>query len=368
MKILYVSTISSTVTAFMIPHIKMLVDEGHQVELAFNVTMRIPENLAALVANVYNLPFQRNPIKVENLKAYKQLRQILKDNKYDLVHTHTPVASALTRIACVGHQGKVFYTAHGFHFFKGAPLLNWLIYFPVEWVLSFFTDVLITINEEDFSLAKKRLHAKVTEYVPGVGVDVAKFRNVKLDVRAKRAELGIPEDAFVLLSVGELNENKNHRVILKALAECQKEDILYLICGKGELEDELKLLAQKLGVGRQVRFMGYRDDVPELMKVVDAFIHPSFREGLPVALMEAMASGLPCIASKIRGNVDLLQNESQELLCAPKNVEAFTNDIRKLYNDKNLAVRLSKMNLSAIEAFELNAINNHLFQLYKVIR
>jgi len=344
----------------------MLVDNGHSVDLAFSVIRKAPAKLLTLVKNVYDLPFQRNPFHYKNLHAFKSLRTIISQNKYDLIHTHTPTAGALTRLAAIGTSTKVIYTAHGFHFYKGAPLLNWLIYFPVEWLLSFFTDTLITINTEDFEFAKSNLHAKKVEYVPGVGIDLSRFENnnsLKNDIRN---ELGIPQDAIVLLSVGELNKNKNHETALKAFALVNNPNAYYIICGQGALKDYLTNLASKLGISAKTFFLGYRSDIIEIMKTSDIFIHPSFREGLPVSLMEAMASGLPCIASKIRGNADLIKGLGENYLFIPNDIETLGNAIKTLIANPKKQRLLIEDNMKSIVEFGLNNLLNRMAEIYLI--
>ncbi len=163
------------------------------------------------------MAFQRSPLNKDNCLAYKNIKDLINAEKYDLIHSHTPVASACIRLACRKIENvKVFYTAHGFHFFKGASLINWLIYYPIERWLSLYTDVLITINKEDYDRAKKLLKADRVEYVPGVGLNIKKFSKVIVDKSLKRREIEVPNDAFVVISVGELNRNKNHEIIIKA--------------------------------------------------------------------------------------------------------------------------------------------------------
>jgi len=364
MNVLITTTISNTVIAFLIPHIQLLVDNGHSVDLAFSVIRKAPAKLLTLVKNVYDLPFQRNPFHYKNLHAFKSLRTIISQNKYDLIHTHTPTAGALTRLAAIGTSTKVIYTAHGFHFYKGAPLLNWLIYFPVEWLLSFFTDTLITINTEDFEFAKSNLHAKKVEYVPGVGIDLSRFENNNTFEKDIRNELGISRDAIVLLSIGELNKNKNHETALKAFAEINNPNTYYIICGQGPLKDYLAGLATKLNISDKTFFLGYRSDILEIMKVSDIFIHPSFREGLPVSLMEAMASGLPCIASKIRGNADLIKGLGENYLFPPAEMEVLSNKISELVSDEKAQIVIGNENLTNIENFALDSVLKKNIQIY----
>ena len=228
MKILYVTTISNTVNAFLIPHIQFLIEQGHQVDVAFNIVQEVNSELIELGCKVHNLQFQRSPLKKQNYIAFKKLKKLIQDEKYDLVHTHTPVASACVRLACKSMKNvKVIYTTHGFHFFKGAPLKNWLLYYPIERWLARYTDVLITISKEDYARAKKSFKAGRVEYIPGVGLDTKRFSKVVVDKLAKRREIGVPEDAFVLLSVGELNKNKNHETVIKAVEKLKNPNQKY---------------------------------------------------------------------------------------------------------------------------------------------
>jgi glycosyltransferase involved in cell wall biosynthesis len=313
MKILYVTTIGITMDFFK-SFIKELTDMGHTVEIACNdEAAPVPEFYNGLGCTVHRLSCSRSPFSGGNVKAVKQIRRLVEENGYDIVHCHTPIAAACTRLACRKlrkKQGvKVFYTAHGFHFYKGAPLKNWILYYSVEKFCARFTDKLITINSEDYARAQKKMKAKEVLYVPGVGVDFSRFQSVTVDRAAKRRELGIPGDATVLLSVGELNENKNQQVVIRAMAELHRFDLHYMIAGVGPKADDLIQLAESLGLAGQVHLLGDRTDVAELYQTADAFIFPSYREGLSVSVMEAMVSGLPCAVSRIRGNTDLITDK-----------------------------------------------------------
>lgn len=310
MKLLYVTTVGATM-GFFKDLIKQMLDEGHTVDIACNDKLwAVPDCYREWGCDIYQIDCSRSPLSISNLKAVKQIRKIVQENKYDIVHCHTPVAAICARTACrrLRKAGavKVIYTAHGFHFFKGAPMKNWLMFYPAEWLCAHWTDVLVTINKEDYELAVKKMHAAKVEYVPGVGVDIAKFASTQIDRAAKRNEIGVPDDAFMLLSVGELNANKNHETVLRAIAELDDPNIHYAIAGKGELDTFLTDTAKTLGLDDRFHLLGFRSDVPELYKAADLFIHPSFREGLPVSVMEAIASHLPVICSDIRGARDLV--------------------------------------------------------------
>lgn len=366
MKILYVTTVSNTVNAFLIPHIKMLIDQGHQVDVAFNIVQEVNTEISDLGCNVHQLEFDRSPLKKQNYLAYKKLKRIIQDKKYDIVHTHTPVASACVRLACKKNKNiKVMYTAHGFHFYKGAPLQNWLIYYSIEKWLSNYTDVLITINQEDFQRTKKSFKARSIEYMPGVGLDIDKFNNVvAVDKAEKRRELGLPKDAFVVLSVGELNKNKNHETIIKAIAQLKNPNIYYEICGLGPLEEHLKGLTNELGIGERVRFLGYRKDINDILKASDTFVFPSFREGLSVALMESMACGLPVVCSKIRGNSDLIHNNKGGFLIKPSDVNGFAEAINKIAESEKLRLEYGHYNKEIIKSFNIFNVLRKLEEIY----
>lgn len=364
MKILYVTTIGITMTFFKV-FIRELLDEGHIVHIMCNEdTAKVPECYREWNCSIYHHSCSRSPLSPDNLKAVSQIRKLVTENNYDIVHCHTPVAAACTRLACRSlrkHGTRVFYTAHGFHFYKGAPLKNWIIYYPVEKLCAHFTDVLITINREDYERAKKSLKAKRVEYVPGVGIDVDKFRNTVIDRAAKRLELGLPENSTVLVSVGELNQNKNHEVIIRALAELDDDHVHYVIAGVGPLKDYLRELSESLGVSERVHLLGYRNDVAEIYKASDVCCFPSFREGLPVSLMEAMACGLPCAVSLIRGNMDLIDDNGGKSF-DPHNINSCVTAISStLKCDRNA---MKEYNRNKIDEFGIMYVTERMRRLY----
>lgn len=365
MKILYVTTVGMTMNFFK-ALVGELIKEGHAVDIACNEDeYKVDDFFQKLGCKVYHIGCVRSPLSKSNLEAVKELKKIVSENHYDIVHCHTPVAGVCTRLACKSFRKnglKVIYTAHGFHFYQGAPLKNWLVYYPIEKYCSRFTDVLITINQEDYALAKKKMKAKKTEYVPGVGIDVDKFRNTVVDRTAKRKELGIPENAFLLLSVGELNANKNHQIVIRALAQLNDSNIHYMIAGKGDLHDELIDLANRLGVSEQVHLLGYRKDVAELYKTADVYCLPSIREGLNVSVMEAMASGLPVICSCIRGNTDLI---SKDNCFKPQNCCAVKAIIKKTFFSFVNYGMLRSNNKNLPDAFSIRKIKNRMKDIYQ---
>ncbi|AZP04906.1 glycosyltransferase family 4 protein [Jeotgalibaca ciconiae] len=365
MKILFVSTVSSTVNAFLLPHIKMLIEKGHQVDIACNINNPISPELNGSDCKIYNLEFSRSPHKKGNITAYKKLKKVISINKYDIVHTHTPVASFITRMVCKNMDTiKTIYTAHGFHFYKGAPLKNWLIYYPLEKLLSHYTDTLITINKEDFEISTKKFKAKRNQYIPGVGLDIKKINNTPSNKDEKRKSINVPIDAFVILSVGELNKNKNHEIVIKAMSKMKNQKIHYVICGKGSLDSYLKDLASDLKVSSKIHILGLRTDVIEILKASDLFILPSLREGLPVSLIEAMAVGLPVIGSNIRGNIDLIKENKGGFLYKKDNMDELIYYISKIYYENELAIRMGEFNKSEAQNYKLESIIKKLEMVY----
>ncbi len=340
-KVLFVATVVKThMMQFHIPYLKMFQEMGWETAVASRNDYENPEDCRIPYCDTYyDIPFERLPWKAKNIQSYKMLKKIIDEGNYDIIHCHTPVGAMIARLAALSARKngtKVIYTAHGFHFFKGAPLMNWLLFYPAEWLLAPVTDVLITINKEDHARALKRLHAKRIEYVPGVGINTAKFREIAIDRQEKRRSLGYGEEDFLVLTVAEMTANKNHITILKALALLKEKgelgNIHYLICGRGEMWASLEQSAGELGIADHVNFLGYRTDAPELYKASDLFAFVTFREGLSVALMEAMSSGMPIVCAKIRGNTDLIDDQISGVF-SENSPEAVAEHILSLYRD-----------------------------------
>ncbi|HGF7808550.1 glycosyltransferase family 4 protein [Enterococcus faecium] len=368
MKILYVTTISNTINAFLIPHIKLLQSEGHEVDVACNIIQPLSKDLQNISeCKIFDIPFNRNPIKKENLKAYKALKGVINKNSYDIVHTHTPIASSIVRLVCRKEvQTKVFYTAHGFHFYKGAPLINWLFYFPMEYWLSKYTNQLITINQEDYIRAKKLFRAKKVRFVHGVGLVIKKEENIENDKQEKKRELNISKDQIVLLSVGELNKNKNHKFIIECLKNFKDVNFKYLICGEGVLKESLQETIHQYKLDDKVELLGYRTDIAELLNISDYFIFPSKREGLPVSIMESMACGVPVICSKIRGNSDLIKDNINGFLFSLENKKEITQILNEVLLGKYGEDKLNCIKENAVKAIQNYSLQNVLNELNEV--
>lgn len=371
-KALIVTSVASMVDQFLMPNVKLLQEMDYDVQVACNFIkgntcseeriVLLKDKLSEWGVHYVQIGFDRNVMNFsENALAYKQVKQLLDGDTYDIIHCHSPIGGLITRLAARKARKKgarVFYTAHGFHFYQGAPKKNWLLYYPVEKVCSYFTDVLITINQEDYALAQKKMKAKKVEYVPGIGIGLKRFGSVVVDKVNKRKELGVPNDAVMLFSIGELNENKNHETVIRAIAGI--ENVYYIIAGKGELQEHLQGVIDELGISDRVKLLGFRNDVGELCEVADIYVMPSFREGLSVALMEAMASGLPCVVSRIRGNTDLIDNNGGALF-DPHNVDDCRAAIERIMSSEYKMMGF--YNLEKIQEFSLEAVNEKLSQI-----
>ena len=362
MKVLFIATVTMHITSFHIPYLKWFKEQGWEVHVATYGDDKIP-----YCDKKHDLSIRRSPFRFGNIKAYFQLKKILKNEKYDIIHGHTPMGGALTRL-CGKHHRKtgtrVLYTAHGFHFCKGAPLLNWLLYYPMEKWLSRYTDALITINQEDYRLASQKMKAQTTYYIPGIGVDTSKFENPAVDRESKRKELDIPSEATVLISVGELTKRKNHQTAIKAVSKIKNDNVYYIICGQGELHESLQSLCKSLGMEHRVLFLGHRTDIVDLLHMSDVFVFPSLWEGLGLAAIEAMACGLPIITSNIHGINDYSEHGRTGYSYSPTNVDGFAEAIGVLAEDSELREKMGVHNRTAIKKFDLSGSLQEMEQIY----
>ena len=378
-KALILASVASMIDQFNMQNIQLLLDNGYQVDVACNCkegntisderVQSMIKRLADKGVPVIHVPIPRKITDVKGIsKSITQVKKMCDENHYNLLHCHSPIGSVAARLAARNARKrgtKVIYTAHGFHFYKGAPKKNWILFYPVEKICSRWTDVLITINKEDYAFAKKHMNAGRVEYIPGVGVDTKKFQLENFDKDRKRKELGILDDDFFILSVGELNQNKNQEVIVRAIAKLNNPKIHYFIAGKGDKADYLKELAKKLNVN--LHLLGYRTDIVELLNTADVYAFPSYREGLSVALMEAMSAGLPCVVSKIRGNVDLIEDGKGGYLCDPHDVDGYSMHIEEMMKNKNLMKKFSDYNSQIMKGFDIGVVRENIKDAYDIL-
>ncbi len=363
--VLYVTTVSRTVNAFLVPHIHMLLDEGYQVDIATSIDKSVDESLTNRGVHVFNIPFARNPLHPGNLKAFKELIKIQGQKQYDIVHVHTPVASLFGRLLKLRYPKlKTIYTAHGYHFLKGGPKIGWLLYYPIERVMAKLTDVTITINQEDYEITTKRLKPKKAYLMDGVGLDLSHYKVLSPEaICAKRQELGLHPDDFIIIMIAELNENKNQIQLLKAMERLKDKypNIKALLVGEGLKLQELQQQATERGIQKHVQFLGFRTDITELINVSNIGVLLSYREGLPRNLMELMACGRQMIGTNIRGCRDVICDDTVGCLVEVGDDETLAHEIERLYLKNDSSFSLSPH----LKKYEMASVLKELKMIYK---
>ncbi len=367
-KVLFVAHVDSHIRHFHIPYLKYFKEKGYEVHVATSND----ENEEFPYCDVkHTICMERNPLKINNLKAIKQMKDLFEKEKFDLVHCHTPMGGVVTRLAGkkARKEGmKIFYTAHGFHFYKGAPKKNWFIYYPIEKFLSKFTDVLITINHEDYELAKEKLYAKHVELVHGVGVDDKKFTAEKLPVDefvTLRNEFGLTSNDFVMIYVAELINRKNQIILIDAMKQLvsQNPNLKVLLVGKGTNYSLYQNKINELGLQSNVLLLGYRKDVNKLVKIADLCVATSLQEGLPINLVESALAGLPILAKNSRGHTEVIEDGINGFIFETEN-ELITRIIQ-LYSDKELLLNLRKNARESVKKFTLENALKEQIKIYE---
>ncbi|MFQ9924823.1 MAG: glycosyltransferase family 4 protein [Beduini sp.] len=378
-KALMYASVASMIQQFNMENINLLQKLGYTVEVACNfefgstISKEKIENLKLSLKNMniiyHHIPIPRKISDISNLReSYKLTKQLMNQERYDLIHCHSPIGGIICRLANKHSNNydnsRMIYTAHGFHFFKGNNAFKNFLFRSIEMYGARYTDVLITINKEDYEAASKfKLRRNGTvKYIPGIGIDLDKINSIQGNKEDLINELDIPKDSILLLSVGELNDNKNHGIVIEALSRLPN-NIHYLICGIGPLKDTYMDLAKQLGLEKRLHLLGYKNNIIEIMKSSDIFVFPSKREGLSVALMEAMACGLPCVATRIRGNIDLIQSEMGFLFS--NNMECCKTAISKYIDlENNEKIKMSKNCEKQIQKYSLEKIQDAMKNIY----
>lgn len=369
MKILYITTIGRTMNFFK-TLIKELIDEGNIVDIATNTSLAdVPDFYKELNCKIYPISCQRTPFSFDNIKAIKEIKEIVNNNHYDFVHCHTPIVSLCTKLACKKYRrqgGKLVYTCHGFHFHKKSSFKDWILYYPAEKCSAHLCDMIITICKEDYNLTKK-FNVKNIRYIHGVGIDYEKNRNIKIDINNFRKEIGVPNDAFLLTSIGELSVRKNFSVVIDAIHNIDDKNIYYVICGEGSQHEQLNKLIDKYNLKDRVILLGSKehDFALELCSASDVGIIPSLIEGLGLAGLEHMAAGKPVIGSYVQGIKDYVINNETGILCDPNNAIDFSKAIIELKQNKELYEKLSKNASEKAKEFDYKISNMEMKNHYK---
>lgn len=366
-KVLYVTTVSRTINAFLIPHINMLLDNGYEVHCACSIDKPVDKELQRIGVKIFEVPFSRNPLGIGNIKAFIKLEELQRINDYDIVHVHTPIAAIYGRLLKLNFPSlRIIYTAHGYHFLKGGSKLGWILYYPIEKIMAKFTDVTININKEDYEITKEKLKPKKCYLLNGVGLDLDKYKKLSSkEIQEKRKEFGLKDKDFVVLMVAEINKNKNHIQLINAMDILKDKypNIKVLCIGDGTLKESLEKQIILRNLQNNIFMLGYRLDVNKLINISDIGILLSRREGLPRNIMEFMACGRKVIATDIRGCRDLICDETIGTLVNVDDYESTAKAIEKYYilNDKSFEVS------EEIKKYDINNVNIELLKIYEDI-
>ena len=370
MKRILITSTDLMMVQFLLPHVKHLCANGYEVEIACSEVGgrldEVREKAEPYVKAVHEVRLRRNPLSPTNIKGYGDMKRVMQNGHYDIIWTNEPVMGVVTRLCAkkLRKQGtKVMYMVHGFHFFTGAPTLNWMIYYPIEKLMANYADLIVTVNTEDYQRAQS-FNVKEVKYIHGIGINTERL-TIGEERGNIRKELGLGENDFIVLSVGELNRNKNQRTIIKAIAKVADKDVHYLMCGKGDQHDNLVALAKEMGLEHNIHFLGYRNDVVDICSQADVYVMPSFREGLPVSSLEAMYCGLPLLTSNIRGLVDVNHDGKNGFLCAPTDVDGFAEGIRRLKADDAKRAEMGELNRKEVVPFTIEQTKTEVLNIIK---
>lgn len=368
-KVLFISTVlEQHIEAFHKPYIAWFKSQGYEVHVIANAYGR-PFDLCD---KLYDVAIQRSPYSPKNIPAFFKVRKIINKEKYDLITCHTPMGGVIARLAAKKARKngtKVLYTAHGFNFYKGSPKSYWILYYTMEKFLARKTDCIITMNEEDYSLAKRKFGSAKTEIekIDGIGVNLERFSPVSEEEKVKLKKEHGYDGKFLLMYAAEFIPRKNHKFLIDAAPVlCKKyPDIKFLFCGKGEIFEEIKAYAEEKGVSEYIDFLGFRKDMPVLYNMSDILSISSKQEGLPLNLIEGMATGLPAVASKIRGQTDAVTHGENGFLFDLGDTDALIEYVGRLHDDHVLRAEMSKAAVKSVEKFN---IENTLLQMEKIYR
>lgn len=372
-KALIVTALARFTKSFLTNDIITLQSMGYEVHCAANINHVgaecMPEYFEKMNVTFHQINFSSSkPLSMETIKSYKEMAKLFKKIRYDLIHCHTPIAGAIARFAGRKQRRRgsiIIYTTHGFYFHKHSSKKTWLVFHTIEDIMSKYCDAIITINKEDYANAKQ-MHCQNVFYIPGVGVDTKRFRNVVVDRAKYRERLGIQQNQVLILAVGELSHRKNHQIIVKALSQAHIPQAVFMICGNAmtdaNTKSELEQLAREKGV--DLRLMGLRDDIPQICKCADIGVMPSTREGLGLSGIEMLASGLPVVASNVHGIVDYINDGIDGYLCEPYDVNAFAEAIKQLV-DQEIRDSMVDACQKAAEPFDIENSCRAMQKIYK---
>lgn len=369
--IICIATLNRTINSFLVPHIISLKNQGFKVDCGCNMDSPVDNRLIKNKINMFHIPLQRNPFSFKNLRAFNSIRELYKEHKYDLIYVHTPVAAFITRLALGKYKAlKIIYMCHGFHFYKGASFINWLLYYPLERIAAHWTDCIITINEEDYRRAfSLKLRGNNIVKFNGAGLEVERFRAVKYGRKSYRKALDISEEDFVILIAAELNRNKNHIQIIKAIDIVARKysNIKVFFAGRGKLERKLKKVVNSLKLNNNIIFLGWREDINELVNCSDVIGLFSKREGLGMCLLEGMSFAKPLLCTRTRGAVELVKDKENGFLVEVGDYRQTARCIENMYKNRDKLENMGKRSKELIEKYSMEKVLKALTEVFSKI-
>ena len=370
MKVLLTATVQSHICQFHKPLVEVLHRHGYEIHVAARDNLAEKNGLKLdFVDKVYNVPFARSPKSKDNLRAYKELKGIIEKEHYEIIHCNTPMGGIVTRLAAKKARikgTKVYYTAHGFHFYKGAPKKNWIVFYPIERFFSRITDKVITITQEDYKLASQKFHCEV-EHIHGVGVDGKRYHSVSNEEKGElKKKLGFLEEEKIILCVGELLPNKNQKMIIYAMKDLvsQYPNIKLLLAGNGPERENLEMLILDNDLEKRVTMLGYVTNLQEYQQIADVSVTCSKREGLPLNVVEAMLSGTPVVATKNRGHRELICDGKNGFLIEVDDYHSLSKRILTLLADNKVYERIQTSAPNYAQSYTFDNVKRELTKVY----
>ena len=365
-KVLFVASVAIHFYAFHKPYLKWFYDQGYEVHVACN-----GDFVDSHVFKAWQVDFARSPLSLSHFKSVVQLRKIINENDFALISCHTPMASVLTRLAATTARKKgtqLLYTAHGFHFFKGGSLGSWLTYYPVEVALSYLTDAIICINQEDFDLIRNKGSSAAKYYlIPGIGVNAHRFTPLSAAQKIEvRADLALEPDDFVMTYAAEFIDRKNHKLIVDAvkILSAKIDHFTVLFAGRGVLFEQMQGYVISLGLEKHIRFLGFVSDIERYYQIADVAISSSRQEGFGINLVEAMMCGVPVVATVDRGHCTIVDHRVNGILFPQNDAQALADAIVELYKDDELRLSMSTAAIKKAATFEINNSLDAMSKIY----
>jgi len=364
-KILFVASLDTHLTSFHLPYINWFKDQNYEVHLAYRGSSIIPN-----VDKIWKIPFERSPFSYSNYRVYKELRDILNNNYYELIHCHTPMASFVTRLAAIETRKKgtkVLYTVHGFHFFKDGPVKNWLLYFPLEKFMSRYTDAIITINREDFEiLFKKKFYSKGKYQINGIGLDPKRLTIENGNFSEIRTEKGYSENDFIILYIAEFINRKNHRFVIESIPDLieKHSNIKFLFAGGGILKKEMEGLVEQMNLTKNVDFLGFTSEISKYIGIADIGISTSKQEGLGLGVAELMYNSKPVIVTQDRGHREMVIHKENGFIFEQNDAQSFIKYIEILYDNKDMRHKFGVNAKKTMEKFMIDKSLKKMIEIY----